>query len=82
VRENPEVVRYGSTTYAIRFRREDSAWLHWIQDLTARKLKSSLCGRPVVEFESEEAASNEVRSAVLAYLIHERGVEPDEIIGW
>jgi hypothetical protein len=82
---NPEVVRFDDG-YGIRYTRNNWRVLVWVQDLTARKMKSELGmmhrERPIVMFPTRLEAEAEVRKTVIPYLIAEKDVPPEDIIGW
>lgn len=77
---NPSIIRYDDG-FAIRFVRRSWTVLTWIQDLTGRKMKSTT-ERPVVIFSSRQEAEAELRQIVIPYLLKEKNVEPEEIVGW
>ncbi len=78
---NPQVA-YFRNGFAIRFVRSNWKVLVWVQDMTARKMKSDLTGLPAVTFPTRLEAEAEVRNVVIPYLIKEKDVPPEDIVGW
>jgi hypothetical protein len=81
--QNPSVIRRDDG-YTIQYVRAGGAVLAYIQDLSGRKMKSSFVNRPVVVFASRREAEIEVEveNVVIPYLLNEKGVDEEDIIGW
>jgi hypothetical protein len=79
--QNPSVIQRDDG-YAIQYVRAGGAVLTYIQDLSGRKMKSSFVNRPVVVFASRREAEIEVENVVIPYLLNEKGVDEEDIIGW
>lgn len=80
MRQNPEVVRF-DRGWGIRFVRRSWTVLCWVQDLYSRKMKATIT-RPLVLFDSKEEAEQEARTVVIPYLLKEKDVTEEEIVGW
>jgi hypothetical protein len=81
MKQNPEVFRYGIEGYAIRYTLASWTVLLWVEDLFSRKMKTNV-NRPVVLFNTRDEAENETRNVVIPYLIAEKGVDREDIVGW
>jgi hypothetical protein len=82
MKQNPLVYKYpGEEKYAIRYVRNNWTVLLWVQDLFSRKMKTNV-NRPVVLFDTKEEAESEVLNVVIPYLIAEKGIDKEEIVGW
>jgi hypothetical protein len=79
--QNPSVIQRDDG-YAIQYVRAGGAVLTYIQDLSGRKMKSRFVNRPVVVFASRREAEIEVENVVIPYLLNEKGVDEEDIIGW
>jgi hypothetical protein len=79
--QNPSVIRRDDG-YAIQYVRAGGAVLAYVQDLSGRKMKSSFVNRPIVVFASRREAEIEVENVVIPYLLNEKGVNEEDIIGW
>ena len=81
--QNPQVVEWNPGSYAIRFVRRSWTVLHWVQDMTGRKMKDlAFVDLPVVTFPTRAEAEAEVTGVVLAYLVEQKRVDPEQIAGW
>jgi len=79
--KNPHVARFDNG-FCIRFVRNNYKVLVWAQDITSKKMKSTLVNLPAVCFHTKAEAEEEVRDIVIPYLMKEKGVESKEIFGW
>jgi hypothetical protein len=79
-RHNPNVIPV-SGGFAVVFTRDSGVRLTWIQDLWSRKMKASDV-RPTVIFPTLDAAVTETLSVIIPYLLREKDVSEEEIIGW
>lgn len=79
--KNPSIIPCAQG-FTIRFVRRSWAALTWIQDLSGRKMKSELVGRPMVIFASYQEAEAELRQTVIPYMLKEKDIDPEEILGW
>lgn len=77
---NPRVVPFQGR-FAIVFTR-DNKKLTWVQDASGKKMKYELIALPVVSFLTRAAAEQELRETVIPYLLKEKDVGPEEIVGW
>lgn len=79
---NPEVIRFLGG-YSVHFNRPNGTRLTWVEDLTARKMKSEMiAARPIVIFPTRVEAEAEARAVIIPYLIKEKDVAPEDITGW
>lgn len=82
MRQNPEVVKISNLGYVVNFVRPNGTRLLWVQDLSGRKLKSQNVDLPLVVYETEEQACVDVCQTIIPYLMAEKGVTREEIVGW
>lgn len=81
MRVNPRIEKFDDC-YAVSFIRSNGKRLFWIQDLTARKMKVEELNRPIVLFSTPAEAEAETQNLIIPYLIKEKDVPPEDIIGW
>lgn len=80
--KNPSIIHY-EQGYAIRFVHKDWNVLTWIQDLSAKKLKSSnVTSSSVVIFPTKQQAEIEIRDNVIQYISMNKSQYMSDITGW
>jgi hypothetical protein len=80
--KNPSIIYY-EQGYAIRFVRKGGNVFTWIQDLSAKKLKSSnVTCRSVVIFPTKQQAEIEIHDNVIPYISMNKSEYISDITGW
>ena len=82
MKQNPRIIPYGRSDFIIRFIRRSGKQLFWKQGFDGRYMKSELVTMPDVLFETKEEAEKEIKEIVIPYLLKEKDVAPEEIVGW